>query len=775
MSSTHSSTGKGQSDIPEHLAQSGGREESVLLHDLHKIVSWIAERIPLINPPPARTLVCYDDRYVEISFHGIDKGLLTRTASGSSGVAFTLGNPLEQRLAVEYVIETITHFPSYQPIVHATTHTQGTTEFGDFKIFAQQLLARHNPQLIYKNVKLAKTSVDITHLTSQSPHPDSVLAACAIAYAFQSIKLPSLGDALATDAGKPSPATRQNSMSAKTTRITEAKDLLELDINNTLLRTVSLSVKWHPSKGAKVRKVIFNLTKDSHRDRCRSVLKRFPDAEVKCHVHRSYSPNMIADITNLHTLGSALNDGFDDQNFDLEGLTFAKLVSENSCRWHWKNSCTMAEELVRRSTIAEASNYIYLVGLTGEGKSTTFNKILGLRPGVRSSDDNVGAMVGSIQSTTSSIQTGKLFPDDGIASDMSDEDKPLMVSHIIDTPGLSDDSGRDKMFINNLMDYVSFQATANLVLLIKQKAARIDESEHEAIGEYKQIFGKEFGQMLRIVCTNVQALQPTGEDTESDQVTVESVLTSAKELFNDLGVKSGVSEKVFFIGDVKELFIPGFGKYMPLREGAPDPRQEIKRLREDIRNSRPKLTASADMLRELLRDAESFWKNPANMDVITQQSRSRLWFSEFITMRNKELSNDERAVFMTSWSGPLGFFNWMTQSEVGEYDRTTMQLSFHGQTEMTKKALSKADNAIRVFPDSHEYLVAFIEEEEVVVGRTKEITRKFELIERGEELSPKQRRRVAAAVLSADASREEVRAGVHLCGDEHAKNPEVWM
>lgn len=754
--------------------------ESVWVLDRLKIISWVAHRATTPQPPPTRIPTCYHDDYIEISFTGIDDGLLTRTASGSIGVSFTLDNLTEERLALDYVINTLQVRPSLEPKVHATSSTQSKDPFLDFKQRAIDALENHRNNFSYAYINLTPTPVDIAALTKKSPHPDSVLSACALAHAFRSVDLPPIADIISTTADTSS--STSNSSFESLDCIKDPKDMLKLSPASPLLQIVGLSVKWSPSGDGELRKVIYNLAKEVHRDRCHSVIQCFPDAEVKCFVHSSPDPNVVTNIKYLGMHAITLNESFDDQHTDSEGLTFAKVFSENSCRWNWMSSDAMAEELTRRSTIAAARNYIYLVGLTGEGKSTTFNRILRLRPGERTSDGNVGARVGSVRSTTSKIQTGFLYPDDGDSSDTSTESYAIFrgrkadaLWQVIDTPGLSDDSGRDKVFIHNMMDFVSRQATANLVLLIKQKAARIDEAEREAIGEYQKIFGKEFPHMLRIVCTNVQALQPTGEDTECNQVSVQSVLQSARELFHELGVTTEVEKKVFFIGDVKELIIPNYGKYMPLREGAPDPRVEIERLRKDIRDSRPKLTVSADMLRELLKDAKSFWKNPRSMEAVTQLSRSRMWLSEYVTSKDDQRSVSGQAVFTKNWTGVVGFLNRFMGTTMGSYNSAIMQLIFRGDTRLTKDVLHNASKPLEVFHNTDRYLVAFVEESDVVDQRVRLIKRQFELIERNQELSPQQRRRVAASVLSAEASREEVRAGVSLCGADHKSHPKLWM
>lgn len=553
------------------------------------------------------------------------------------------------------------------------------------------------------------------------------------------------------------------------------KDLLNLPTSHRLLNNVHLSVEYTPVDQTTPTKSIFNLKKDSHRMRCNSLPHASSSSVVtRFFVHRSHSPDVTSDIKTLFFLLRNLHDDFPDDGIDTDGLTLARLVSDNACRWHWRNSDAMSAELVRRSTTATKENLVYLVGLTGEGKSTTFNKILQLRPDVDNVGGNRAAKVGASKSTTKTVQEGILFSDSS-ASDSSVRKTPGPSWVIADTPGLSDDSGRDRHFLSEMMDYMSHRSTANLVLLVKQKAARIDDKEREAIAEYSKLFGKDFGQMLRIVCTNIQVLQPTGEDTEKHQVNVKSFIDSATSLFEEFGVTFGVEQRIFFIGDVKEIVIPNYGPYMPIRDGAPDPRRELERLREEIRNSRSHMTVSARMLRELLRDADSFWRSPMNMKAVTEQTQARIWFNEVLFNREKSLCTKNVAVFNGVSKGVIQLLNTLVGSRLGGYSVTKIQLEFHAETENTMEEVQKTKSASQFFRRGTNFLVALIEERTIIEDGERLITRRFELLERGQQLSEAQKRRVATTVLGKCASREEMRAGLMLCDASHHQKPEMWI
>lgn len=71
----------------------------------------------------------YHHSYVELVLEGPAIGLLSRTLSGNSGVAFTLGNKREEKMAIDYARTVLQSRRGMYATLYATKETHHKEEF----------------------------------------------------------------------------------------------------------------------------------------------------------------------------------------------------------------------------------------------------------------------------------------------------------------------------------------------------------------------------------------------------------------------------------------------------------------------------------------------------------------------------------------------------------------------------------------------------------------------------------------------------------------------
>ncbi len=494
--------------------------------------------------------------------------------------------------------------------------------------------------------------------------------------------------------------------------------------------------------------------------RYEQILSNKTEIHDKLFVKRSDSHGIHKDVERLAVLHKILSPEFNRDHLERTlGVSLEILIDEQSHRWHWLQSKELSDKLVSRCSLTSRKNYTYLVGLTGEGESTTFNSLLGSKL----------AKVGNQRGTTKVTRSS---PD----------------HYLVDTPGLKDDNNLDIKIISTLQDEIHQRASANLVLFIKQKAARFDSSEQEALGVYKDIFGDNFKHMLRIVCTNVPVLMPAGEMTTDDQVTMDSFTNSAKEQFEklNLGTNSDFT-RPFFIGDVPGIPNQEGTKTRFLREGAPDPSDELEKLRTEILNSKPNLTISASRMKQLLENSMNFWKNEQAIREVTKQSL------RVISSQPKEdpkyRKTETYSCLSYTYRGPIRFLSWIPYiPKFGEYDRKALNFIFH-MSDKGKNLLSNVSTfeelemaALHPLDQTPKMLIVFVGKsrrvDQLSISTTDRVlteTYEFEVIAYGSDLNHRQRQKIASSVLGNEVMKEEIIAARELYEEDSTAAPSAYI
>lgn len=210
-----------------------------------------------------------------------------------------------------------------------------------------------------------QTKVDKNAIALASSHPESVLLQCEVIKSVmelaKSVKITELIILRHTPSNTGvSRATRSAEEGKKAPEpLQKPIDLMSTNVKSPILEFVSLSVEWVSEETNRTNHVICDeetnrtnrficdVRDTCHRSRLERLRNTMPNTVVKCFVYSKKSANIMDDISNIYKLLVVLGDTFDDSFIDSKGLTFAKIMQNNACRWHWANLNAMDDELLR--------------------------------------------------------------------------------------------------------------------------------------------------------------------------------------------------------------------------------------------------------------------------------------------------------------------------------------------------------------------------------------------------------------------------------------------
>ncbi|KAI0565938.1 50S ribosome-binding GTPase [Gracilaria domingensis] len=137
-------------------------------------------------------------------------------------------------------------------------------------------------------------------------------------------------------------------------------------------------------------------------------------------------------------------------------------------------------EAFKKKKVELSVKNVYLLGLTGEGKSTLGNKLTGTQ-NFHVSDAGTG---------TERI-SGALAAGGVLGSDSN-----VMVW---DTPGMDDEQGRDRIYESMLYQHLTRENTVSTIIIVSKDGSRFPKSLKRTIDVYQEAFGDAF---LSCVCKN---------------------------------------------------------------------------------------------------------------------------------------------------------------------------------------------------------------------------------------------------------------------------------
>lgn len=149
------------------------------------------------------------------------------------------------------------------------------------------------------------------------------------------------------------------------------------------------------------------------------------------------------------------------------------------------------QDAIELKAMRQRTKNVYLIGQTGEGKSTLANNFTGT--------DNFHV---SYAGTGTYDVSGCLVQRAG-ALDMEEQ---VMVW---DTPGMNDQDGLDEMFVNKLYAHLTREQTVSTILIVTKDGSRFPRTLKEMIAVYRKAFGESFLSCVAVcIGVNMETARP---------------------------------------------------------------------------------------------------------------------------------------------------------------------------------------------------------------------------------------------------------------------------
>lgn len=134
----------------------------------------------------------------------------------------------------------------------------------------------------------------------------------------------------------------------------------------------------------------------------------------------------------------------------------------------------MLSQAIEQRALKQRTKNVYLIGQTGEGKSTLAN-----------------AFTGTERFHVSYAGTGTYDVDGCLAQRGGKLDMNEQVM-VWDTPGMNDQDGLDQMFENKLYAHLTREQTVSIIMIVSKDGSRFPRSLKDMIRVYKRAFGESF-------------------------------------------------------------------------------------------------------------------------------------------------------------------------------------------------------------------------------------------------------------------------------------------
>jgi GTP-binding protein EngB required for normal cell division len=287
--------------------------------------------------------------------------------------------------------------------------------------------------------------------------------------------------------------------------------------------------------------------------------------EFQLHKQRLVSRCGNAKVFNLALTG---HDGFANLQATKEEL---EQIEDEEKRY------AVAEELLgERVQQIKSANDIYFLGLTGEGKSTLINAILGQKV---TTAQNQG--VGTTRMEKYELEyRGKVL-------------------RLWDLPGPDDQFNMDEYNIERLRAHLRNEQQVSSVILVNRAGRNLKKTEQKALLLYKEFFGEALQEIITIII---------GMDESDNGVNIKRKRTDYMRQVEDLGLM--ITEKqIMFIRPVTVGTETSLPANLPIR---------LKELKDALWEREPKLTAFASWMYGKLIQIEGI-RNGAERDALFKE------------------------------------------------------------------------------------------------------------------------------------------------------------